>query len=87
MSLKEEIKNKVPAKHQSSSAFKSLLVLVEQKKFTSVRALRMFLDSQIAMCKANLKSSSAVSTGQHHRRECAKHLKLYNAIKKFLPYL
>ena len=87
MPLKEDVK-KIPANHQSTPEFKTFLSLLEQKKFESKNALRMFLDSEIASCKANIKPSSAVSTGQHHRRECARHLKLYTKMKeKFLPHL
>jgi hypothetical protein len=86
--MKEDVKKKVPARFQHTREFKALLSMLEQRKIASTAALRMFLDVQIASCKANLGRSSASSTGQHHRRECAKHLELYQAIRtKFVPYL
>ncbi|HSU72611.1 MAG TPA: hypothetical protein VLJ21_02065 [Candidatus Binatia bacterium] len=87
MALKDDAKKKVPARFRATREFAELLHLIDEKAFANSRALRMFLDTSIARCKANITRSSSSPTGQRHRRECAKHLELYTAIKKFLPYL
>lgn len=88
MSLKEDAKKKVPQRSQALPQFKIFLNLLDNNKFSSVAALRMFIDVEMASCKANITRSKASPTGQHHRRECTKHLALYKTIKeRFLPYL
>lgn len=88
MTLKDDAKRMVPQRFHMTQEFSAFLHLLDEKAFAGKPALRMFLDSSIASCKANITRHSASSTGQRHRTECAKHLQLYTAIKqKFLPYL
>lgn len=88
MTLKDDGKKKVPPRFHATREFHAFLRLLDDKAFASKPALRMFLDSNIATCKANITRYSASSTGQRHRVECAKHLQLYTTIKqKFLPFL
>jgi|GEM_PF-3849893 len=88
MSLKDAATKKVPPRFQATREFKPFIAMLEQKGFTNTRALRMFLDSQMASCKAQLNLNKVSPRGNHHRLNCARQLGLYKAIKeKYLPYL
>ncbi len=88
MSLKDDAKKKVPERYQRTPEFATFLAVLARHDFPHARALRMFLDSEIASCNATITRSKIIPSGQHHRRACANHLKFYKTVReKILPYL
>lgn len=88
MSFKEDIKRKVPLRYQSAPEFATFLAIVAKRKLANSRALRMFLDVEMATCQAWLNANKNTSSGNRQRSKCAKHLAFYRTIReKILPHL
>lgn len=88
MSFKDDVKRKVPERLKITPEFKTFLQILSKKRFANARALRMFLDEEIAHCKGIINTNKRTPSGNTERRKCTRHLQLYTTIKqKILPYL
>ncbi|MBI4145191.1 hypothetical protein HY493_03215 [Candidatus Woesearchaeota archaeon] len=88
MPFKDDIKRKVPLRYQNTPEFTTFLAIVAKRNFANSRALRMFLDIEMATCQAWLNANKNTSSGNRQRSRCAKHLAFFRTVKeKLLPYL